>query len=78
MQSRFHSFVESVVNVAIGYGFALAGQIIVFPLFDIHVPLKSNLGIGVAFTGISLVRSYAIRRWFNRTNNRHYYDKNIL
>jgi hypothetical protein len=65
MQSRLSSLIESIVNIAIGYFVALISQIVVFPLFDIHVSLSTNLGIGVWFTAISLVRSYVIRRWFN-------------
>ena len=49
----------------LGFGVALLSQIVVFPLFDIHVGLSTNLGIGAWFTAISLVRSYVIRRWFN-------------
>jgi hypothetical protein len=65
MQTRLGSFIESAMNIAIGYVVALLSQIAIFPLFDIHVPLKTNLWIGVWFTVISLVRSFAIRRWFN-------------
>jgi hypothetical protein len=65
MQSRLSSFIESVVNILIGFGVALLSQIVVFPLFDIHVTMSTNLGIGAWFTAISLVRSYVIRRWFN-------------
>ena len=65
MQSRLSSFVESIANILIGYGVALLSQILIFPLFDIHISLSANLGIGAWFTVISLVRSYIIRRWFN-------------
>lgn len=64
-QTRIESLVESLFNIVIGYGVALISQIIVFPFFDIHVPLSTNLWIGAWFTIISLVRSYVIRRWFN-------------
>jgi membrane protein implicated in regulation of membrane protease activity len=64
-QSRTASLIESVFNVVIGYGVALASQIVIFPMFGIHLPLSDNLAIGAWFTIISLVRSYAIRRWFN-------------
>ena len=65
-QSRFHSALESVVNVLIGYGVAVASQLFVFPMFAIDIPLSSNLQIGAWFTAISLVRSFAVRRLFNR------------
>lgn len=64
-QSRTLSAIESVANVAVGYGVALASQLLIFPLFGIHIPFSSNLAIGAWFTVISLVRSYVIRRWFN-------------
>lgn len=60
------SFVESCANVAIGYGVAVASQVVIFPWFGIHVPLRSNLVIGLWFTAISIVRSYVLRRLFNR------------
>lgn len=64
-QSRIHSMIESVANVAIGFGVALMAQIIVFPWFGIHAPISDNITIAVIFTGISIVRSYAVRRAFN-------------
>ena len=64
-QSRTASLIESAFNVGIGYGVALASQLAIFPMFDIHLPFADNLAIGAWFTIISLVRSYAIRRWFN-------------
>mgnify|MGYP001340311787 CR=1 FL=1 len=66
MQSKRQSLIESFVNVAIGYGVALLSQILIFPPFGIHIPLASNLAIGAIFTVISIARSYAVRRVFNR------------
>ena len=66
MQTRWQSFFESCINVAIGYGVALLSQILVFPLFGIRIPLSSNLAIGAVFTVISIARSYVVRRIFNR------------
>ena len=65
MQSRCMSFVESVSNIVVGYGLAVLTQIIVFPLFGLHVSVGENLLIGCLFTAVSLVRSYALRRIFN-------------
>lgn len=66
MQTRAHSLLESAVNVIVGYVVALVSQLSIFPWFGIHIPLSDNLLIGLWFTGISLVRSYALRRWLNR------------
>lgn len=65
MQLKKHSFLESIINVAVGYGIALLSQIVVFPLFDIQCSLKQNIYIGLIFTVISIVRSYTLRRIFN-------------
>jgi hypothetical protein len=65
MQSRVQSMIEAVANVFVGYVVAIISQILVFPMFGIHVPLSSNLAIGAWFTVISLIRSYVLRRWFN-------------
>ena len=63
-QSRRMSLTESLANVAIGYGIAVAAQVAVFPLFGIHIGLGDDLALGAVFTVISLVRSYALRRMF--------------
>ncbi len=65
-QSRMGSLVESIANVAIGYGVAVGAQVAIFPLFGVHLPLQSNLAIGALFTVVSLVRSYCLRRLFRR------------
>lgn len=65
-QSRRMSAVESVANVVIGYIIAITAQIVIFPLFGIHISTADHLWIGVLFTIVSLVRSYALRRLFNR------------
>ena len=65
MQSRLQSLIEALANVLLGYGVALGAQLLIFPLFGIEIPLSSNIAIGVIFTLVSLVRSYALRRLFN-------------
>lgn len=70
MQSRRGSLIESIVNVAIGYGVALASQLVIFPLFGIHIPFRDNVLIGLWFTAVSILRSYIIRRFFNHKQKR--------
>lgn len=65
-QSRLYSAFESVANVLAGYGVAVLSNVIVFPWFDIHVSIEENLMIGAIMTAISLIRSYCLRRLFNR------------
>jgi uncharacterized protein (DUF2062 family) len=69
-QSRLMSVVESVTNVAVGYGVAVGTQMAVFPFFGIEASLSDNLAIGAIFTVVSLVRSYALRRLSNRWTRR--------
>lgn len=65
-QSRKMSLVEAATNVAVGYGLAVITQIIVFPWFGLDAALGEHLAIGLAFVGVSLARSYLLRRLFER------------
>ena len=65
MQSRWMSLMEATTNIVVGYGLAVLTQMLVFPLFGLHASLDQNLAIGLIFTVVSLVRSYALRRVFN-------------
>lgn len=60
------SLVEAATNVLVGYGVAVATQVMIFPLFGLNASLDQNLAIGSIFTVVSLVRSYALRRVFNK------------
>ena len=64
MQSRRMSLLEAAANVVIGYVLAVMTQIAVFPLFGLWPTLKENLALGAVFTGVSLLRSYCVRRAF--------------
>ena len=66
MQTKYQSLIESLINILIGYLTALLSQVLIFPLFDIYVSLQDNLLIGLYFTIISLIRSYLVRRCFNK------------
>lgn len=63
-QSRLMSLAESLANVLVGYGVAVLTQVVVFPLFGLTVTVTENLLIGLIFTAVSIVRSYALRRGF--------------
>lgn len=64
-QTRLSSFIESLINVLIGYSINFAANLVIFPHFGWHLTIKDNLVIGVFYTAISIARSYVIRRWFN-------------
>jgi len=65
LQSRKASLYEALLNVLVGYWINFGANLLVLPLFGFNVTVTQNLGIGAIFTVISVVRSYAIRRWFN-------------
>lgn len=69
-QSRAISFVEALANVVVGYGVAIATQMVVFPWFGLQTTLAENIAMGGIFTLASIVRSYSLRRLFERLRAR--------
>jgi hypothetical protein len=65
-QSRKASLAEAITNVVIGYWLAVAVQSALFPLLGLRVSFSENLVIGAVFTVVSIARSYALRRIFER------------
>ena len=63
-QSRTMSLIEAITNVTVGYTLAIATQIVVFPWFGLEAALGEHLTIGMAFVGVSMARSYLLRRLF--------------
>jgi len=63
-QSRAMSLVEAIANVVVGYGVAVATQILIFPVFGLRATLAQNLTMGAIFTVVSIGRSFALRRVF--------------
>ena len=70
-QSRMMSLAEALANVVVGYGLAVATQIVVFPAFGFAPSLTQNLKIGLSFTLVSQLRAYALRRLFDRFCREH-------
>lgn len=65
-QGRVMSGVEAITNVVVGWVVALGTQALVFPVMGLSVTVAQHLGIGAAFTAVSLVRNYLVRRVFAR------------
>jgi hypothetical protein len=57
---------EAATNVAVGFVFAVGVQAVVFQLLGLTVTSGENLLIGAAFTVASVIRSYVLRRIFER------------
>lgn len=64
-QTRLGSFIEAIINVLIGFGINFTANMLIFPMFGFHITHGANLALGLIYTVISVVRSYAVRRWFN-------------
>jgi hypothetical protein len=65
-QTRLGSFIEAWINVLIGFGINFAANLLILPAFGFtSLTLGTNFVIGLLYTVVSVVRSYAIRRWFN-------------
>lgn len=66
MQSRVDSLMEAAVNIVIGLVVStLANHWLLPAILHVSMSLGQNVLIGLAFTIISLARSYALRRAFN-------------
>lgn len=64
-QSKRMSAIEALCNVMVGYLVSVAANIVVLPSFGYNVSVGDSFAIGLAFTVISLIRSYFLRRVFN-------------
>lgn len=66
MQSKKQSLIESIANVIIGYIVAVISNAAILPLFGVNLAFSDSMLIAVWFTVISVIRGYAVRRWFNK------------
>lgn len=64
-QSRLGSFIEAVVNIAIGFLISLAVGHFAFPWFGWEITPLTNIKITLVFTITSIARQYLLRRYFN-------------
>lgn len=66
MQTRLGSFVESWANIFVGFTINFVANLVILPHFGFRtLTAEKNFVIGCLYTGISLVRSFVIRRYFN-------------
>ena len=67
VDSRKRSAIETVIDVILGFMIFVPVNYLVLPLFVEQIAgydIVGMLTISAIFTAISLVRKYAIRRWF--------------
>lgn len=70
-QSKRWSFIEAATNSVTSFFLSVFVQWLIFPWFDIHVSLASNALIVAIFMGISIIRGYFFRRFFNWLTTRN-------
>ena len=65
-QTKKQSIIEVIANTVVGFIISVGVSVLLFPLMGIPVTFGENLGITLIFTVISLVRSFIMRRIFNK------------
>tara|TARA_R110000796_G_scaffold134716_3_gene250512 strand:+ start:1976 stop:2200 length:225 start_codon:yes stop_codon:yes gene_type:complete len=70
MQSKRQSIIEVALGTVIGLTTSFVIQIIIYPLLNIPISINENLIITLIFFIASLLRSYLVRRMFNKIFNK--------
>jgi hypothetical protein len=70
--SKTKSLVETSLDIFLGFMMFLPVNYFVLPLFAEMIAeynILTAIQIGIMFSAISLVRKFALRRWFERMRN---------
>ena len=65
-QTKLMSLIETKVNTGVGFVGSWLLAVYAMPFFDLHPSPSQATGVVAMYTVWSLVRSYSIRRVFNR------------
>ena len=65
-QSPRSSIIEAWMNICIGFSINYAANYLFLPMLGAHFTPMENFALGWIYTAISIMRQYAIRRWFNK------------
>ena len=65
-QTKLDSFIEALFSTFIGFVVSFTANILIMPVLGIPVSLTQNFALTVAFTFVSVARSYFVRRWANK------------
>ena len=63
---RREAIVEAWLNVVVGFSVNYIANFLILPLIGAHVAALANFEMGWIYTAVSIIRQYAIRRWFQR------------
>jgi len=58
------AIIEAWVNIIIGFSVNFVANIFVLPLVGASFTAADNFFLGWVYTAISILRQYAVRRWF--------------
>jgi len=64
-QSPRSAILEAWLNIAVGFSINFVANFLILPLIGAHPSASQNFWMGWIYTAVSIVRQYAIRRWFN-------------
>lgn len=64
-QTRLGSLIEACIGTAIGFVVSISMSVVVYPEFGRAFTMAQNFWITAIFTVASILRSYAVRPWFN-------------
>ena len=64
-QTKLGSIAEAWANIAVGFTINYCANLLIFPIFGMHISPANNFLLGAIYTAISLARSYILRRYFN-------------
>lgn len=70
-QTHLGSILEAWANIAVGFGINFCANLVILPFFGFSITAGQAFRVGLIFTVISLVRSYVLRRVFNRIRRLH-------
>ena len=65
-QSKLDSLIEALLSTFIGFIVSFTANLILMPMLGIPVSLSQNFTLTVAFTFVSVARSYLVRRFANK------------
>ena len=65
-QSKLDSLIEALLSTFIGFVVSFTANLMLMPMLGIPVSLSQNFILTVAFTFVSVARSYLVRRFANK------------
>ena len=65
-QTKLDSLVEALLSTLIGFAVSFTANLVLMPMLGIPVSLSQNFVLTVAFTFVSVARSYFVRRFANK------------